>query len=51
MAKYFLNTGTVITLEQRFAQIDALTPAQLHDIARDVMNPDRLTTLIYTSPH
>ncbi len=49
MAKYFLHTGNVITLEQRFAQIDALTPALLHDIARDVMNPDHLTTLIYTS--
>ena len=47
MAKYFLHTGNVVTLEQRFAQIDALTPAQLHDIARDVMNPERLTTLIY----
>ena len=51
MAKYFLHTGNVVTLEQRFAQIDALTPAQLHDIARDVMNPEQLTTLIYTSPH
>ena len=49
MAKYYLHTGHVISLEQRFAQIDALTPAHLHDIAREVMNPAHLTTLIYTS--
>ena len=47
LAKYYLHTGRVLTLEQRYAEIDALTASQLHDIARDIMNPDRLTTLVY----
>ena len=47
MAKQFLHTGRTFTLEERFAQLDALTPDALHDIAREVFDPDRLTTLIY----
>lgn len=45
--KYYLHYGRLISLEQRFEQIDALTPELLHDIALEVMNPDHLTTLIY----
>ena len=47
MAKQFLHTGRTFTLEERFAQLDALTPDALHNIAREVFDPDRLTTLIY----
>ena len=47
MGKQYLHTGRTYTLAERFKQLDALTPAQLHDIAVDVFNPDRLTTLIY----
>ena len=47
MAKYFLHTGKTLSLEERFQQIDALTSRQLYDVAREVMNPERLTTLIY----
>ena len=47
MAKLFLHTGRTISLEERFAQLDALTPEALHAIAREVLDPDRLTTLIY----
>ena len=46
-AKQYLHTHYVKSLEQRFAEIDALTSDQLLVIARDIMNPDRLTTLIY----
>ena len=47
MAKQFLHYNHVKTLEERFAEIDELTPSQLHEIACDVMHPDLLTTLIY----
>ena len=47
LAKYYLHTGRALTLQQRFAEIDALTAQQLHDIAREVMDPNHLTTLIY----
>ncbi len=46
-AKQYLHTHYVKSLEQRFAEIEALTSDQLLTIARDIMNPDRLTTLIY----
>lgn len=46
-AKQYLHTHYVKSLEQRFAEIDVLTSDQLLTIARDIMNPDRLTTLIY----
>ena len=46
-AKQYLHTHYVKSLEQRFAEIDSLTSDQLLVIARDIMNPDRLTTLIY----
>lgn len=46
-AKQYLHTHRVKSLEQRFAEIDTLTSDQLLTIARDIMNPDRLTTLIY----
>ena len=47
MAKQFLLTGHTFSLEERFAQLDALTPDSLHSIAREVFDSDRLTTLIY----
>lgn len=47
IAKQYLHTHCVKSLEQRFAEIDALTSDQLLAIARDIMTPDRLTTLIY----
>ena len=47
MGKQYLHTGRTYTLAERFKQLDALTPAQLHAIAVEVFNPDRLTTLIY----
>lgn len=47
MAKYYLHTNSTLTLEQRFEQIDALTPEQLQDVAKVVMNPAHLTTLIF----
>ncbi len=47
MAKNFLHTGQVKSLDERFAEIDALTPEMLQQIARDVFDIDHLTTLIY----
>ncbi len=47
MGKQYLHTGRTYTLAERFKQLDALTPAQLHAIAVEVFDPDRLTTLIY----
>ena len=47
MAKLFLHTGRTFSLEERFAQLDALTPETLHVIAREVLDPNHLTTLIY----
>ena len=47
MAKQYLLTGRTYTLEERFAQLDALTPDMLHAIANEVLNPKGLTTLIY----
>ncbi len=47
MGKQFLHTGRVVTLADRFAQLDDLTPHTLHNIAAQVFDPDRLTTLIY----
>ena len=46
-AKHYLHSGRLLSLEQRLRQIDDLDSAQLHAIALEVMNPDRLTTLIY----
>ena len=47
MAKQFLLTGRTYTLEERFAQLDALTPELLYEIACDIFEPSRLTSLIY----
>lgn len=47
MAKQFLLTGRTYSLEERFAQLDALTPELLYQIARDIFTPERLTSLIY----
>ncbi|MBO4905510.1 MAG: insulinase family protein [Bacteroidaceae bacterium] len=46
-AKRLLYTGKVQTLEEMFAELDALTPESLHQIATEFLNPDRMTTLIY----
>ena len=47
MAKLFLHTNRTYSLDDRFAQLDALTPDVLHAIACDVLDPDRLTTLVF----
>ena len=47
MAKLFLHTNRTYSLDERFAQLDALTPDVLHAIACDVLDPDRLTTLVF----
>ena len=47
MAKYYLHYDEVKSLSERFAEIDALQPSQLHDIALEVMNPENLTILVY----
>ncbi len=47
MAKQYLLTGRVRSMEERFAQIDGLTTDYLHDIATEIFNPECLTTLIY----
>ncbi|MCR4995133.1 MAG: insulinase family protein [Bacteroidales bacterium] len=47
MAKYYLLTGESKTLEERFAELDALTPEYLYQIALDIFNTERITTLIY----
>ena len=47
MAKQYLLTGRVQSMEERFAQIDGLTTDYLHDIATEIFNPECLTTLIY----
>ncbi|MBR1682352.1 MAG: insulinase family protein [Bacteroidaceae bacterium] len=47
MAKRVLHDGRVTTPAEIFAAIDALTPALLQNIAADILDPARLTTLIY----
>ena len=47
IAKRLLHTGHAMQLHEMMEQIDAFTPFQLQEIALQVMNPDRLTTLTY----
>ena len=47
MAKRYLHYGVVATPAQLFAQIDAVTPAELWQVATQVFAPERLRTLIY----
>lgn len=47
MAKRYLHTGRVKSLDELYADIDELTADELQSIAAEVFNPDRLTTLIY----
>lgn len=47
MGKRFLHYGTTPSLEKTIAQIQALTPEQLHETACEIFQPDKLVTLIY----
>ncbi len=47
MAKRFLHYGTTLTKEQLFGRLDAITPEDLLQTARQVFSPDRLLTLEY----
>lgn len=46
-AKSFLHYGWEKDVERLFAQIDAVTAADIQQVAQTVFNPERLTTLIY----
>ena len=47
MAKTFLHYNRYETLSELFRRIEALTPAQLLDVAGDVLAEERLSVLIY----
>lgn len=47
MGKRFLHYGTTQTQENLCEKIEALTPNQLWETAKDVLCPDKLTTLVY----
>ncbi|MDR2361363.1 MAG: insulinase family protein [Prevotellaceae bacterium] len=47
--KNVMSYGYVESFEQLKAKIDALTAAELLDIANEIFAPERLSTLIYTS--
>ena len=46
-AKSFLHYGWEKNIDRLFAQIDALTAAELQEVAVELFAPERLTTLIY----
>ena len=48
-AKSFLHYGWEKNIDRLFAQIDALTAAELQEVAVELFAPERLTTLIYGS--
>ena len=47
MAKRYLLTSQVPTLDQQIERINALQAPDLQAIACEIFSPDRLTTLIY----
>ena len=47
MAKTFLHYNRYETLSELFRRIEALTPAQLLDVAGDVLAEERLSVLVY----
>lgn len=47
MAKRFLHYGTTRTTEQTFRLIDAVTADELQQTAQEILQPERLQTLIY----
>jgi predicted Zn-dependent peptidase len=47
IGKSLLDTGTVETLTQVFAQIDAITAPELAEVAREVFAPNQLSQLVY----
>ncbi|RPH33007.1 MAG: insulinase family protein [Bacteroidales bacterium] len=47
VAKSFMVYNTADSLEVIYAQIENLTSANLLDIANDILNPNKLSTLIY----
>ncbi|MDR0370626.1 MAG: insulinase family protein [Prevotellaceae bacterium] len=48
LGKNFLRHNRVGTLQELFAKIESITPAQLLETANRVFNPDNLTVLKYT---
>ena len=47
MGKRFLHYGTMQSQERLIQRIQALTPEQIQQTARDIFRPDQLVTLIY----
>jgi predicted Zn-dependent peptidase len=47
LGKSLLDTNTVETLAQVFDQITAITASQLAEVAREVLDPARLSRLVY----
>ncbi len=45
--KSFLHYGKEKDIPTLFASIDSITSEEILDVARDVINPDKMTTLIY----
>ena len=47
MARRYLHYGHILSMQELFEQLDALTPEDLLQTARTVFSPDRLLTLEY----
>ena len=47
MGKSFLHYGWEKDIERLYEQIDAITAQQMQDVAKELFNENRLTTLIY----
>ena len=45
--KSYLQTGRADTFGQLYAKVEAVTSADLMDVARQVFAPDNLSTLIF----
>ena len=45
--KSFLHYGWERDITSLYARIDAITPKQLQEVAQDIFNHNRITTLIY----
>ena len=45
--KSYLQTGRADTFEQMYAKVEAVTSADLMDVAAEIFAPDNLSTLIF----
>ena len=45
--KNYLHRDKEKNINQLFAQIDEISPAQIQDIAQEIFNPRRMVTLMY----